>query len=913
MRYDKQRNKRKKWINLSIWGVVIIGLFIAVYWLVGRFKDPDLPAVKAVPANSVAVLKINSTLEFWNHLQDSNHIWQEIQCLQYFRALQLRMKKIDSVVNENNDIKKYVTENPAYVAWVPYRESINVMFTLNLKGAHEEKKVTKFIEKQLPQGHSIITTSFLDIPVYSVFKGTTLSFSYAVYKGIFIAGENLGMVESGISAVIGGVYFENSEKFSAINSLAGKKVDANLFFDFTFLNNFFQPFVQNKFNKELKFLSYMAKVGMLDLTLKKNELLLNGYAISDENSQWFNKVFKFQKPREISITGKCPDNTALMLCWGLSNTGDYLKNNAEFFQNNFHRNSWQQTCGKIDNTFGEKFSESFIKSLSDEFALIITYNPGVENTYEKLGIFKVNDPAEMQSVLSPSSEHYSEIVSDKNDTVPIYRIKFKGLFSSFFGNIFQSLDSAYYLFLDNYLVCGFTANALELYSTSVFSGRTLDKNENFKKFSDNVSEEANLWFYANIRKSLPYIENLVDPSHKQLVVTSAKQLRNFQAIAFQMLSEKSKFYLNGYINHNSKYIDENPAVWAYKAESVVSGQATIVYNPLIKEHQVVFFDRQKTLYMLNRNGNQSLKILVPELPVGHVHLVGNERSGKASLLFNSGNNVYIIDIRKSKPVVISIELPYAATAGLSVVVTSQKKTKIIVPCLNQKIYAYTLEAKQDKSWKIPQQSAVVNQPIEYFKIKNKELFVVSDKNGKVTFYDVNGREWFGKHPPFIKARHSNFYIHNDGSKQYLVCSDRSGKLIFISPDGTMDVVKLQEFTANHYFLHADYNGDKQDDFIFIDMGVIHVYNHLKKEIIKVPLPVVPGGDLRGLLSSNGNFTLVFPDKSNRHLALIKPDGSIDTTSFSTGSSLIETGKLYNENTTSILVSDTTMLMHYLLK
>ena len=175
-------------------------------------------------------------------------------------------------------------------------------------------------------------------------------------------------------------------------------------------------------------------------------------------------------------------------------------------------------------------------------------------------------------------------------------------FSNFFGSLFEPIDSAYYTTINDYIVFGDSPVSLDLFISGYLSGKTLDKNENYKSFADNVSEKANFCFYANIRKSYELLNKFFASDISRLLLKNESNLRNIQAMAFQFSSESNKYYLNGYVKHNLFYVDENPAIWEFQADTTIVGKANIISDPSDNTQKVVFFDATGNIYLLNHNG-----------------------------------------------------------------------------------------------------------------------------------------------------------------------------------------------------------------------------------------------------------------------------------------------------------------------
>jgi len=261
-----------------------------------------------------------------------------------------------------------------------------------------------------------------------------------------------------------------------------------------------------------------------------------------------------------------------------------------------------------------------------------------------------------------------------------------------------------------------------------------------------------------------------------------------------------------------------------------------------------------------------------------------------------------------------IKLPYAATTGIAIVdYENNHNYRIIAPCLNQKIYNYSLNGKRIPGWNDLSTLAVIVKPVDYIKFAKKEFLMATDKNGHVYIIDRRGYEVFKNKPAFLQAKNSRFYVHTDGKKQYLLTSDRSGKLIFISPNGAVDVVKLNSFSTDHYFLYCDFNNDGKNDFIFFDQGKISVYNNDKKKIIETVNKYESGGQPLYLKVSPTKFYIIYPDKNSSKLVFLNNTGFMETDAYTIGNPEIEINSPLEKNINSIIASDSSRLFNYIIE
>jgi hypothetical protein len=910
--YQRQSNT-KKYVIISLSVVAAIVLMVWGYSVIRRFKDPILPAIKAIPANAVCLIKINSTQGFWDHIRSQNRIWKELQCLPFFSQMNQKINNTDSLTNTDKNITANLLKNPLYIAWIPIRGIYKPLYTINLPGPHEDRMVNDFIRKHTAAKSSVTYSEFLDSRIYIIKTPGKPSFCYTVYEGIFIAGEVAGIIESSLSALITGVSIENADPFSKLSSMSGKNVDANIFIDLAYIDNLFQPLFMQNTMSDLKYISLTADMAELDMTVKKDELLLNGYALSNDTIQLFNKVFRKQKPQQISLTSICPGNTALMFFWGLSDIPEYVTDYTDFLKTNFHKRSYSDICSFYDTIYNTDISENFFQQLNSEIGFIITENPNTEDRYRSYALFQAKDIEAFRKSLQDISGLPDKNLT-QNDSFAIRKFIPERFFRNFFGELFGPLDSAYYTIINNYVIFGSSPTSLDLFISGYLSGKTLDKNENYKSFSDNVSDKASFCFYANIRKSFGLLNSIMANDISRSLWKNENNLRNFQALAFQFASGGNKFYINGYLKHNAFYVEENPAIWEFHADTSIVGKANIITDPADHSQKVVFLDVSNKMYLLNHNGELIWKKHLEESPVSEIYVVEQKQNHKSFLVYNSRNFIHFIGLHDPNTGLKQIKLPYAATAGLSLIdYENNHSYRILVPCLNQKLYNYSLEGRPTAGWSNITTLAVLLKPLEHARFAKKDFLIATDKNGRVYIIDRRGQEVFKSKKPFLQSKNSRFFIHSEGKKQYLLTTDRSGKLIFISPNGSVDFVKLNSFTNNHYFIYGDFNNDGRNDFIFFDLGKIFVYNHNKKKIFESFNKYEPGGQPVYLKLSASKFYIIYPDKNGSRLIMMNNLGFMETDAYTMGNREIEINSLLSKKVSSIIVSDSTRLLNYIIE
>jgi len=915
MRYERESRKLKirKYILISLSVLLFAAVLVFVYSYFKRLMDPVVPAIKAVPESTVCMFKIKNPLALWERIDKKNHIWNDLKCLDFVKEISKKIHYVDSVSRDNADIAEIFEKNPLYISWVPDRAEYQYLFTINLNGPHNETLIDKFMHQHFSSGSTFSNHQFLENEIFEIHINGKIFCAYTVYKGIFIIAQTSAVVEASLSALLTGISIENDTDFIRLNTSAGKNVDINIFIKNSYIDNLLSGFFDKNQTALMKMLSVSGSMIASDLTIKNDELLFAGYAYSGEAGQLLNKLFSGQKPQPATLTRICPSNTAFMAFWGLSNITNYVRNYTNFINSDFHGVSYENLCAQFDSTYKTSFSDVFLKQINNEFALIITENPDVEDQFRHYAVFR----ARSAEAFNDSLKRISVFPEEKNlalrDSFAIRKLVPCDFLNSFFGRLFEPLDTVYYTVIEDYIVMGETPLSLDLFVSAYLSGKTLDKNINYIGFSDNVSDESNFCIYTNIRRSFRLLAPLFNNDLSKAFIKNEPSLKNIQAIAFQLAAEKNKFFLNAYLKHNSEYVEENPAVWEFAADTTLFGKISVVTDPHDSTKKVLFFDVTGKLYMLDRNGQLIWKKQFKELPLSRVYITNLKKNNTNYLLFNTKNHIYILGLDGKMADFSPVKLPFTASTAITLIEYSGKNDyRIIIPCENQKIYNYQVSGKPTAGWNNFRTEAKLLEPVEYFRFRDKDIMIGTDKNGKVYFINRKGNQLIRNKQPFIKAKNSRFFTTTVQGKQYLLTTDRQGKLIFISENGKIDVVTLKTFTKDHFFLTGDFDMDKKEDFIFIDQGKAFVFNHEKKKIFEKELNGQPSGNPFYTKWGKSKFQVVFPDSSCTHLVFFNNNSTKELINYTLSSPEVEINTLYGKNFNSILVLDGNLLLNYIL-
>ncbi len=361
------------------------------------------------------------------------------------------------------------------------------------------------------------------------------------------------------------------------------------------------------------------------------------------------------------------------------------------------------------------------------------------------------------------------------------------------------------------------------------TGKTLDLNDNFKEFSDNISSQSNLLVYIKPGQlSGMFSEYLSHNADKQAML-NASVINSFQGVALQVSMDNKLSYTNLYLKHGATYHEENLALWK------VQLQDDIVWGPfLVKDHQtktknIIVFDKLQNMYLINADGKILWTKKLEDKPMSDVFQVDYYKNGKIQYLFSTSNHIYLIDKKGRNVTGFPKKLHSKATNGVVVFdYLNNKDYRLLIAQSNKRVYNYSIKGKEVKGWKLPKTQNIVVEPITRLLANKKDYIIVTDIENEIKILDRKGKRRIKLSSNPNKAKNSEYYVNRTNSKGIIITTNKKGKLVYISSSGKLNFTDFGDFSPEHFFLYEDFNGDNSKDFIFIDGKHLKVFDRFKK-------------------------------------------------------------------------------------
>jgi WD40 repeat protein len=247
--------------------------------------------------------------------------------------------------------------------------------------------------------------------------------------------------------------------------------------------------------------------------------------------------------------------------------------------------------------------------------------------------------------------------------------------------------------------------------------------------------------------------------------------------------------------------------------------------------EIFIQDYKNNCYLINTAGRVLWKISLNERILGNVFMIDYYSNKKYQLLFSGKNYLHLLDRNGNYVERYPVKLRAPASAQLALFdYDNNNDYRLLIPGDDKLIYAYDKSGSVVKGWKPFRTNGIVKSELKFFRASGKDYIVASDEN-TVYFLDRTGAIRLKPKEPVERALHSEIRM-NQGSDPALVFTAPDGKVQVVSFDGDVRKTFLGKFSGDHSFDFFDVDGDGFGEYIFIDHGILYLYDHDKSELFK---------------------------------------------------------------------------------
>jgi hypothetical protein len=871
-------------------GVILAGILIYAFLELHRGNIQKVEVIQAVPTDAAILINARDFAGFVRDEMSRNRIWQELGALKHLGEFQVTIGRLDSMLLDDREMAGlYKGSEISFSLHKAGRNNFDYILYFQVRNSGDEKKILRFIQDKLPDRSTLTNRRYNEIRVYdAVISGSKRGFSFAFSHGLFILSRSSILLEESIRQIDLNQSVRDEPGFLAVARTAGRNVEGNIFIDYKTIPGMVSGLFNERYSGQVSEFVRFANWSEMDLNLRPDAVLLNGFTYSGEDSGDFLGIILKHQPQKLDIEAVIPENMAAFFALGLDDFPGYKRDYIEYLEVHGIGRAYLRDLNAMNEKYKLDLDKMFLPVMDRQVAAVLTdvRNFGWdENAFvvcntksrslaedkmkEFLGIV-----AEKEGVALSSLILESPVNNDVNYT--FYQLPVPFLPAKLFGKMFNGINSKYCVFFDNYMIFGNSIPALSKYIHSNQLGNNLGSDLGFQQFSEYLASRSNLYFYLDVSASGKLLEKYLRKDLADKYEKESGHFSKFQALAYQITSENDLAYNNIILKYSPDVRDEPQTVWESRLDYPVASKPRLVTNHYTGEKEIFVQDEGNNIYLLNGSGRVLWKQKIKGPILGEVYQIDYYKNGKLQLMFNTREQIHLLDRNGNYVERFPVNLRSPATNGMAVFDYEENRDyRIAVAGEDRGIYLYDKTGSLVRGWDIPRTEGRVSMTLNHFRVGNKDYIVFADH---LTTYILNrkgeNRVRVEKHFPVAENTSIVLESNTTGIKPRLAMTDSLGRVQFIYFDGTVETVDLGTYSGKHYFEYSDLDGDGRREFIFVDGRELRVFNSDGSKKFSRSFKSQVSGPPVIYQFSFGNKKIGLVSEGMNELYLVNNDGSL---------------------------------------
>jgi hypothetical protein len=875
--------------------ILVTGLAVLGYFLYqGRrafFTDP----YKAVAPTASFVLETIDLKSFINSITTGKGLFGEAAKIKEFDTFFRKLTFLSDQLN-NAAYKKLLAGNSAIISF--HNDNTGKLQPLLIMAVPSEIKMRhlkaelrlagiKTINDINIHGNSILALPF----IINNINGTAY---ITINSGLLLCSPSEEVMTNAIEQLESGIDIRSLPGFSRVLEASGKNED-RLFVIFSNLPALFKSFFNDDYSSTAQKTGSLAGCAEGDIYLNDNGLVLSGYteSVNPENILFKYKNAKVGVFRTYKIL---PSSTVLFESVFLNAFNSGAKEN-----NNVLVRAADLASGLKEYT-GNEVTKAYIdiRERPANENIVVIYELKNRAYAEKLFLDEFSSETGKTNIL------YFQ--PDEQVKIPVYVTPYKGFSESIIPGFIRDFDDSYFTFFDNFLITGSSYITVSKFLYDNLLNNTLANDLTYRDFESTLPTVAGYYFYCVPSKIIDYLKNFLSDKIVSSLQSNKASLEKIQAVGYQFTSSNDMIYNSLSVRFKEEAREESTTEWETLLDTVAAIKPFFFTNHITGAREIFIQDLNNNAYLINAAGRVLWKVPLRERISGTVFMIDYFRNGKYQLLFSGRNYLHLLDRNGNYVERYPVKLRSPASNSLALFdYDNNLNYRLFIAGEDRMIYAYDRSGSIVKGWNTFRTAGPVSADISWCRVSGKDYLIVSD-NSSVYLLDRTGNIRLRLKEPVTKAKGSSLTL-SSGTSPSLVCTSPEGTIQHIYFDGSVKKFSLRAFSADHTFDYFDVDGDGFGEYIFIDKGILYLYDHNRTEIFRREFGSTDlGGPIDFIFSASDRKIGVF-DSSNNLIYLIDKEGKTMSGFPLRGASMFSIGKLSDNRRWNLIVGGTDRFLY----
>ena len=881
-----------KRVTIILLVLLVSGLAIMGYFFQQGRKNLFTDPYKAISPGACIVIETIDLQNFMNSLTTGKGLFGEAGKIKEFDNFNRKLKYLTGQLNKEG-FKKLLDDGSSIISFHPTEEGkLQPLLSMTVPGEIRYRQIKE-----------VLRSSGIKEVIESKLKGNlVLKIPFAVnshkdtayislISGLMLCSSSKELLEEARVQMGRGKDVRNLPGFSRVLLASGKNED-KIFVVFANLNRLFKSVLGKDVQGVATKITKLAGTAGGDIYINEDGLVLSGYTESPDSSEFLYR-YKFIPPREFHTYKILPSSTVLFETLVLSAESPVSKSDSTVSQ---------EAAGlavKLKEYTGEEITRAYID---------IKERPVGDNT---LIIYELSNRVQAEQLFLEELGTGNEIFffePDDQTRIPVYKTPFKGLTEVLLPGFAPEFDESYFAFYDNFMIAGNSYVTISKLLYDNILNKTLANDLTYRDFESTLPSRAGYFFYCVPSHIIDYLAGFLNEDIIKALKSNKNSIGKIQAVGYQFASSNGMIYNSLSIRFKEVAREESTTEWETLLDTIAGIKPFFFTNHTTGAKEIFIQDMKNNTYLINAAGRVLWKVPLNERIIGTIYMIDYFRNGKYQLMFSGKNYIHLLDRNGNYVGRYPVKLRSPATNSLALFdYDNNLNYRLFIAGEDKIIYSYDKTGNVVKGWNPFRTAGYVKAGISYFKVSGKDYLVASDETS-VYFLDRAGNKRVNLKESVTKASGSAMRL-NPGSEPSVVCTSTDGTVQHIYFDGSIKKFSLKKFSDNHSFDNFDVDGDGFGEYIFIDKGLLYLYDHNRSEMFSRDFGSIDlGGPISFIFSGSDRKIGVF-DINKKQIYLIGINGETMNGFPLRGASMFSIGKLSDKSGWHLIVGGTDRFLY----
>lgn len=397
------------------------------------------------------------------------------------------------------------------------------------------------------------------------------------------------------------------------------------------------------------------------------------------------------------------------------------------------------------------------------------------------------------------------------------------------------------LFLEDRIVFCENENDANIFYNAASNSSSILNNERFRNYaSKNFDADFHLLSYRSVNAC----SRELIPFHEWMNTEDLTYLKNVGHFSFLARKEKGMINFRISANYLQENVSDEPNVlWTVNTDSAIKTRSYLFRNHTTKEREIIVQSGNE-INLLSATGKVIWKKNINEKVLSDIFSVDVFNNGKLQILFNTKDQLHLIDRNGKYVPPYPIKLPAPATNKLCVHDYEKKNDlRLFIACADKKIYNYTVRGERNEGFKPLQVKAEVKLPIAYCKVGLSDYLITADEDGQIYAFSRKGEGRIDfRNKLTSSATRFEILSANTLANTKLVYYDDQDHLINrISLTDVKEISEIKDLEMNQTFNFYDVDRNTLSDLIIADAHKFGIFelNGSKLPSVLFPEEIMP--------------------------------------------------------------------------